>query len=205
MSILTPWGYTLTQVNDLPTILSATEFNTMTAGKYTGDVRISSMLAAAESSIREFCGWHIANNQPCQITLLGRDKAVSRNGQDVLVQLPATFVTGVTSVTINGEAFTSFDVEADGLLWLYDAWFSKRMKIVINYSAGLPTELAGGVKELIANRATHSLSQSYGIQSEAAGGESVTYSATWMNSARATALTEYDKESLSPYRLRRMF
>ena len=203
--IVTPWEYTLTELNTLPTILTVEEFNTMTAGRYTGDTRITTMLSAAESTIREYCGWHIADNQPCEVTYLGRSKAVSKNGSDILIQLPATYVTEVSSVEIDGGSLTDYDVTTDGLLWLYDTCFCKRAKIVINYSAGLPSELAGGVKELIANRVAHSLAQSYGIQSEAAGGESVTYSATFINAARATALPEYDKEALMPYRLRRVY
>ena len=203
--IKTPWGYTLTELNELPTILTEEEFSTMTAGCYTGDVRIPSMLAAAQSAVRELCGWHIADNQPCEVTLLGRDRAVSKNGSDVLIQLPATFVTGVTSVEINDGSLTDYDVTTDGLLWLYDTCFNKRAKIVVNYTAGLTNELAGGLKELIANRVSHGLASSYGIQSETAGGESVSYSAVFMSSANATTLPETTKEALMPYRLRRLF
>lgn len=203
--IKTPWGYTLTELNALPTILTEEEFSTMTAGRYTGDVRIPSMLAAAQSAVRELCGWHIADNQPCEVTLLGRDKAVSKNGSDVLIQLPATFVTEVSSVEINDGSLLDYDVTTDGLLWLYDTCFNRRAKIVITYSAGLTDELAGGVKEVIANRVTHALASSYGIQSETAGGESVSYSSVYMSTANATALPETSREALMPYRLRRLF
>lgn len=203
--IKTPWGYTLTEINELPTILTEEEFSTMTAGRYTGDVRIPSMLAAAQSAVRELCGWHIADNQPCEVTLLGRDRAVSKNGSDVLIQLPATFVTEVSSVEINDGSLLDYDVTTDGLLWLYDTCFNRRAKIVITYSAGLTDELAGGVKEVIANRVTHALASSYGIQSETAGGESVSYSSVYMSTANATALPETSREALMPYRLRRLF
>jgi hypothetical protein len=203
--ILTTWNYTLTDVDEMPSLLTVEEFNSMTAGRYPGDVRISPMISAAESAIREYCGWHIADNQPCQASFLGRDKAVSKTSCDILVQLPATYVTEVTSVTINGTEVNYFDITTDGLLWIYDSWVSRHDKIVVNYSSGLPETLMGGIKELICHRVTHALAQSYGIQSEAAGGVSVTYSANWINSARATALPEDNKEVLSPYRLRRVF
>ena len=203
--ILTTWNYTLTDVDEMPKLLTAEEFNSMTAGRYPGDVRIDPMISAAESAIREYCGWHLADNQPCQATFLGRDKAVSKTSCDILVQLPATYVTEVTSVTINGTEVNYFDITTDGLLWIYDSWVSRHDKIVVNYSSGLPEVLMGGIKELICHRVTHALAQSYGIQSEAAGGVSVTYSANWINSARATALPEDNKEVLSPYRLRRVF
>ena len=203
--IKTPWNYTLTDAYELPAILTAEEFKQMTAGRYTGDIRIPPMLAAAESAVREFCGWHVCDSQPCEATIIGRDKSVSVVGSDTLIQLPATYVSEVTSVTINGEAVDYFDLTTDGLLWLYDVCISRRSRIVVDYIAGLPDSLAGGVKELIGHRVTHALAQSYGIQSEAAGGESVTYSANWINNARATALPEDNKEALNPYRLRRMF
>lgn len=203
--ILTTWNYTLTDVDEMPKLLTAEEFNSMTAGRYPGDVRIDPMISAAESAIREYCGWHLADNQPCQATFLGRDKAVSKTSCDILIQLPATYVTEVTSVTINGTEVNYFDITTDGLLWIYDSWVSRHDKIVVNYSSGLPEALMGGIKELICHRVTHALAQSYGIQSEAAGGVSVTYSANWINSARATALPEDNKEVLSPYRLRRVF
>lgn len=203
--IKTPWGYTLTELNELPTILTAEEFNEMTAGRFADDVRIEPMLTAAQSAVREFCGWHVADNQPCELTLLGRDRAISHNNGDVLIQLPATFVTEVSSVEIDGGSLTDYDVTTDGLLWLYDTCFCRRAKIVINYSAGLTEGLAGGVKELIANRVTHALAQSYGIQSETAGGESVTYSSTYMNSANASSLPDTAREVLNPYHIRRLF
>ena len=203
--ILTTWNYKLTDTSTMPSLLTEEEFNSMTAGRYTGDVRITPMLTAAESAIREFCGWHIADNQPCEVTLLGRDKSVSVTISDVLVQLPATYVTEVTDVLINGSEMDSFDVTSDGLLWIYDTWIGRKDKLTVRYNAGLPAELMGGIKELIAHRVTHALAQSYGIQSEAAGGVSVTYSANWINSARATALPDDNKEVLSPYRLRRVF
>ena len=203
--IKTPWNYTLTEVNELPSILTEEEFNSMTAGRYTDDVRIPSMLSAAESAIREFCGWHVMDNQPCEAVFLGRDKAVSRSGSDTLIQLPTTYVTDIVSVTIGGEELLGFDVTTDGLLWLYDLYLTRRDKITVNYLAGLTDALSGGVKELVAHRATHALAQSYGIQSEAAGGVSVTYNANWINNARATGLAADNKEALNPYRLRRMF
>ena len=203
--ILTTWNYTLTDVDVMPTLLTVAEFNSMTAGRYTGDERIPSMLAAAESAIREFCGWHVADNQPCEAIFLGRDKAVSKTSRDILVQLPATYVTEIDSVTINGSEMSNYDGATDGLLWIYDMGLSRRDKIAVSFSAGLTENLMGGVKELICHRVTHALAQSYGIQSEAAGGVSVTYSANWINSARATALPDDNKEVLSPYRLRRVF
>lgn len=203
--IVTNWGYNLTSATTMPSLLTTAEFNEMTAGRYAGDTRITPMITAAESAIREYCGWHLGDSQACQVTLLGRDKSVSRTGSDTLIQLPATYVTAVSSVSVGGTATTSYDVTTDGLLWLYDAFAGRRDKIIVNYTAGLTEALMGGIKELIAHRVTHALAQSYGIQSEAAGGVSVTYSSSWINSATASALPDTNREALAPHRLRRVF
>ena len=44
-----------------------------------------------------------------------------------------------------------------------------------------------------------------GVTSEASGGVSVTYNATWINNSRATALPDDNKEVLAPYRLQGVF
>jgi hypothetical protein len=62
-----------------------------------------------------------------------------------------------------------------------------------------------GIQELIAHRVTHALASSNGITSEAAGGVSVTYNANWINSARATALPDDNKEVLAPFVVRGVF
>lgn len=185
------------------TVRNLTENHSGCIHDYTLTTQDMRLLSEAELFLIN--GWHVCDSQPCEATILGRDKAVSISGCDTLIQLPATYVTDVTSVIVAGDVVDYFDFTTDGLLWLYDVCLSRRSRIVINYQAGLTDALAGGVKELIGHRVTHALAQSYGIQSEAAGGESVTYSANWINNARATALPDDNKEALNPYRLRRMF
>ena len=52
MSLLTTWGYTLTD-DTLADIITEQEFNTFTASKYSGDSRISSAIKSASMSVRE--------------------------------------------------------------------------------------------------------------------------------------------------------
>jgi hypothetical protein len=61
-----------------------------------------------------------------------------------------------------------------------------------------------GIKDLIAHRVAHALAAPAGVQSESAGGVSVTYTTNWVN-ASLTALAETDKEMLAPYKLRGVF
>ena len=208
MSIRTPWGYTITDADSLAEMLTVEQFNTFTANKYAGDARIESNIDATCAAIRNWCGWHVYPVQACSITerILAGNGRVKRAGDDILIQLPATFVSAVTSVTIDGVPFDDFDLAPNGILRLFDVgWMTRRTQVAVTYAAGLSDGMMDGVKELIAHRVTHALASSAGIQSESAGGVSVTYSANWINSARSTALPDDNKEVLSPYRVRGVF
>ena len=210
MSLLTTWGYTITDADALANMLSAEEFNVMTANKYAGDVRIQDNIKAACMAIRNYCGWHVYPQQACSFSerLLMGNGRIKRAGADYLVQLPAAFVQSVSSVTIDGEPWTDYALEANGLLRLFDVYdrrITRKTEIAVQYAAGIPSSLMDAIKELIAHRVTHALASSAGVQSETAGGVSVTYSANWINSSRATALADDNKEVLAPYRVRGVF
>lgn len=211
MSILTPWGYTITgDATALPSILTAEEFNAMTANKYAGDQRVTSMLAAAEMAVRNWCGWHVADSEPCEMVNVIQSLHITRTGPDVLIQLPARYVSIVERVFFNanndggtwsGDEYPFF-CTTGGLLRVYNVGSVERVSgVAVLYTAGLPDGLAGDIKELIAHRVTHALASPYGVQSESAGGVSITYNATWINNSRATALPDDNKAVLAPYRL----
>lgn len=200
----TGWGYDVN--GTLGEMLSVEDFNIMTAGKYEGDQRIQPLLNAATAAVRNYCGWHVAPSASCVLSSRAHDLRMVYSGSDVIIQLPARFVADVSGVTVGGVEVTDFSFETNGLLRLYDCCVSSRKTVIeVEYTAGLPAEFCGAVMELIGHRVTHGLAQSYGVQSEAAGGVSVTYSANWINSARATALPDDNKEVLEPYRLQGVF
>lgn len=201
MNLLTNWGYSLVDATDVPDMMDATEFDMLTANKYIGDERITPMIRAAQDAIRNYCGWHVFPAMDCEYA--ADSCSVGR-----VIQLPARYVESVESVTVNGTELSadSYHLKPNGLLF-----FSTRIcgsgwnDIVVKYRAGVPGQLMGALNELIAHRVTHALAQSYGIQSEAAGGVSITYNATWTNNARATALPDDNKEVLAPYKLQGVF
>lgn len=209
MSLQTTWGYTLSDATAYTDMLTSTEFNTFTASKYSGDTRIASEIASACNAIRNYCGWHIYPSLACELekTMLHGDGSIKRVGADLMIQLPATFVSAVSSVVIDDESYTDFSFDAHGLLHVFDAAYALTRKSVIelNYTAGLPDTAMDAIKELIAHRVTHALSSSYGVTSESAGGMSITYNSNWINSSRATALPDDNKEVLAPYRVRGVF
>ena len=208
MSLLTNWGYTLTTANELTGMLSIEEFDELTAGKYTDDIRTEPNIAAACSAIRDYCGWHVYPSLSCEMSSTFFDRRITKTGRNVLIQLPARYVSSVENVTINGVAYSSYVLETNGLLKIYNVELCGAFEyspVVIEYTAGLPDGLMSALKELIAHRVTHALASSGGVQSETAGGVSITYSANWTNSARATALADDNKEVLAPYRLQGVF
>ena len=206
-NLLTAWGYSIANATALSNLLTVQEFNTLTANKYTGDSRIEPNIKAASQAVRNYCGWHIYPAYSCKIQTSFYDKRISRNGNMILIQLPATFVVGITSVRIGGVAYESYVLETSGLLRIFGVseYFEPYTTLEVEYSAGLSDALVANIQELVAHRVTHALASSAGIQSEAAGGVSITYSAVWTNSARSTALPDDNKEVLAPYRLMGVF
>jgi hypothetical protein len=117
-------------------------------------------------------------------------------------------ITGThVSVVIDGEEMSDYVLEPDGILRVYNLrrCYNPWTSIVIGYTAGITDSMAAAIQELTAHRVTHALASSNGVQSEAAGGVSITYNATWTNNSRATALADDNKEVLAPYRLKGVF
>lgn len=208
MSLLTVWGYNITNADTLPPIITVAEFNTMTAGKYNGDVRTESMIKAASTAVRNFVGWHLCPSYTCKMTgFIGLSPAFVRTNGEILVQIPAKLVSNVSSVKIDGNAVDSdrLLLEPNGILHIVDTGASWRAKVEVSYTAGLSDALTESIKELTANCVTHALASSYGVTSEASGGVSITYNASWAASPRATALADDNKESLMPYKVQGVF
>lgn len=201
--MITNWGY---EAEEIGTLLPWYDFDVMTAKKYHGDQRIEPMIRAAETAVRNYCGWHVGPPAVCTFQTRAHDPRLIYNGRDTIIQLPARYISEVASVKVGDAEISDYSFEASGLLRIYDLMIDSRKALVtVVYTAGLPCELAGAVKELIAHRVTHALAQSYGVQSEAAGGVSITYSTNWINSARATALPDDNKEVLNSYRLQGVY
>jgi hypothetical protein len=209
MSLVTEWGYELTAVDTLADLITTDEFNTLTANKYSGDVRIAPEIKAVSAAVRNFCGWHVAPSLACKVSeaLLYGNGILKRVGSDLLVQLPTRFLTSITSITVGGVSYpTDYRAQSNGLLHVFDVAFDgldRKSVVEIVYIAGLSRTDA--IKELVANQVTHALASSYGVTSESAGGMSITYNAGWVNGSKATALSDDAKDILTPYMVRGVF
>lgn len=216
----TPWGYII-DAETLPDFITETEFNNFTGNKFSGDVRIAANIPSATASIRNFCGWHITPSLTCGILYNIYDLRDAYVGNDLLIQLPATYVSSIDKVVFDaiwdneaqewtGDAITDasqIDINSgDGLLKIYDAGVrNKRSKVFIKYTAGLPAGFQNGaIKELTANRVARAVNDTYGVNSESAGGVSISYNATYSGKGSA-ALTNDARETLDAYRLKGVF
>ena len=217
---LSPWGYVY-DAEALPDFLTMTDFALYTNAKFgTTDTRIAANISSASASIRNFCGWHVSPSLVCGMLYNVYDLRDAFSGRDLLIQLPATFVTGISKVVLNavwdednatwlGEVIedqSRFDNGmGSGLLKVYDVGpLDRRSKIFVKYTAGFPETAIPIIKELTANGVTHALTNTYGVNSEAAGGVSVSYNNSWTGKG-STALANDAREALEPYRVKGVF
>lgn len=213
--LLTPWGYKLLNTESLPNFITAQEFDSYTNSRFHGDARIEANIPSATRSIQNYCGWHIYPNLACEMVYRVFDIRDCFVGPDLLIQLPATLVTGVGSILLNarqeddtwtGDEVTDYNLDEHGLLRIYDvSGIDRKSKIRIVFNAGLPEAQMDLLKELTAHRVVHAVSSSYGVTSESAGGVSVTYNASWAGNTRSTALSDDSKEILGTYRVKGVF
>lgn len=203
MSTLTSWGYTIEGESTLSDIITTAEFNSFTASRYAGDSRIAPGIAAASLALRNHCGWHLCGSLSCSISWTVKNRGIIRSGSDILVQLPARFVTSVTSVKVAGDTTTDYSFQTNGLLTIYDAAVSGRRDLIeVEYVAGISDSSA--IKELVAQMVTFNLAKSYGVTSEAAGGVSITYNSGWTNGS-FNQIMDNNAGLLAPYRLEGVF
>lgn len=206
--IQTSWGYTLLDADDMPEILTQEEFNSMTANKYALDSRVLSAIKSVTAAVRNYCGWHIAGPQKCELVLNVQNLHITRKYSDMIIQLPYRFVSDVEKVIFNatkeddtwvGDEY-DFDFTYNGKLTVYDAEVcSRKSKVVIIATVGLNDTDA--IKGLIANKVGHMLSGTFGVQSESAGGLSISYSSSFVNGAKPNSLMTDDKELLNSYKI----
>ena len=206
--MLTNWGYTLTGVDALPDMLTEDEFNAFTGGKYVGDERIASALKSAQTAVRNYVGWHLAGSLECAFTdhILRENGRMKRNMQDLDIQLPAKFVSDISSIKIGNDTVDNYVYSTGGMLTVFDVpELDRKTEISVEYTAGLPDSMLDVIKEVLSGRVTHALAQSYGITSEAAGGVSVTYNSNWTNGGGAYGLITPEEAALGPYKLQGVF
>lgn len=181
--MLTPWGY---EVEDMPPIITAEEFNAMTGGQYADDPRLASALAAVSGLVRMAARWHIAPNLECTYTT---------GGDGRIIKLPALAVTGVGSVTELGQELQpgQYEWRREGLLRRcgWRAWPRPWNSVQVTYNAGFET-IPAEIADMCVSRVLAEVSLPIGIKSESAGGVSISYGDTGeLSTVECMALTPY--------------
>lgn len=212
---MSPWGYII-DAQTLPNLLNESEFSAFTGGKFIGDRRITANIPSATASIRNFCGWHIAPNLTCGALFNIHDLKDAFVGSDLNVQLPATFITSIDKIIVNaklnadtgeyeGDELTDFDIIGKGLVKVYDVSArDRKARIFIKYKAGFSLDDIAVIKELAANKVTHAVTNTYGVNSEAAGGVSVSYNSAWTGSG-STSFNDDSREVLDAYKVKGVY
>ena len=203
--MITTWGYELTALEVLPDLLTVDQYATLT-GRADDANRVEEEIAAACVAVRNYVGWHLGPSAACRMSTVMSDRRITRVGCDLLIQLPARFVTGVTSVSIDGAAQEHFAVDSNGILRVFDVGCVARYSaVVVDYTAGLSDAMLASIRDLVAHRVMHAHAVAPGITSEASGGVSVTYNAGWVNNAQSSTLNNAERELLVPYKVQGVF
>lgn len=187
----TPWGY---EVEDPEApIIGADDFRRLCgASVCSTDERVTAVLRAVSSAVRDFCGWHVGPAMDC---------AWVGEGQGRWLQVPAMGVesmeleVGGTKVDPDG-----FDWDQRGMVRLRSGSFPGRWRsVTCRFRAGYGTETVGAV---VAQIAANALVGSPGVMEQHADGVGVTYNRTADGVAGGVSLLPRDRAMLAPYVLR---
>lgn len=187
--MLTPWGY---EVDELPDLITVSDFNAATNNRYAGDARIEPAIASASAAIRAWCGWHVAPVLDCSITL---------DGEAGDIWLPTNALASVTSAKVGGEDVTVTGSNRRGRVRLAHKTCGLG-NVAIDYVAGYDVAACPDLLGVVVQRVMASVAMTtYGVSQETAGGVSISYSGSALSDLGSAFLPDSVKAALSTYRL----
>jgi len=187
--MLTPWGY---EVDELPDLITVSDFNAATNNRYAGDARIEPAIASASAAIRAWCGWHVAPVLDCSITL---------DGEAGDIWLPTNALASVTSAKVGGEDVTVTGSNRRGRVRLAHKACGLG-NVAIGYVAGYDVAACPDLMGVVVQRVMASVAMTtYGVSQETAGGVSISYSGSALSDLGSAFLPDSVKAALSTYRL----
>ena len=187
--MLTPWGY---EVDELPDLITVSDFNAATNNRYAGDARIEPAIASASAAIRAYCGWHVAPALDCSITL---------DGESGDIWLPTNALASVTSAKVGGEDVTVTGSNRRGRVRLAHKTCGLG-NVAIDYVAGYDVAACPDLMGVVVQRVMASVAMTtYGVSQETAGGVSISYSGSALSDLGSAFLPDSVKAALSTYRL----
>lgn len=187
--MLTPWGY---EVDELPDLITVSDFNAATNNRYAGDARIEPAIASASAAIRAYCGWHVAPALDCSITL---------DGEAGDIWLPTNALASVTSAKVGGEDVTVTGSNRRGRVRLAHKACGLG-NVEVGYTAGYDVAACPDLMGVVVQRVMASVAMTtYGVSQETAGGVSISYSGSALSDLGSAFLPDSVKAALSTYRL----
>ena len=187
--MLTPWGY---EVDELPDLITVSDFNAATNNRYAGDARIEPAIASASAAIRAWCGWHVAPVLDCSITL---------DGEAGDIWLPTNALASVTSAKVGGEDVNVTGSNRRGRVRLAQKTCGLG-NVAIDYVAGYDVSACPDLMGVVVQRVMASVAMTtYGVSQETAGGVSISYSGSALSDLGSAFLPDSVKAALSTYRL----
>lgn len=187
--MLTPWGY---EVDELPDLITVSDFNAATNDRYAGDARIEPAIASASAAIRAYCGWHVAPVLDCSITL---------DGEAGDIWLPTNALASVTSAKVGGEDVTVTGSNRRGRVRLAHKACGLG-NVEVDYVAGYDVAACPDLMGVVVQRVMASVAMTtYGVSQETAGGVSISYSGSALSDLGSAFLPDSVKAALSTYRL----
>ena len=187
--MLTPWGY---EVDELPDLITVSDFNAATNNRYAGDARIEPAIASASAAIRAYCGWHVAPVLDCSITL---------DGEAGDIWLPTNALASVTSAKVGGEDVAVTGSNRRGRVRLAHKTCGLG-NVAIDYVAGYDVAACPDLMGVVVQRVMASVAMTtYGVSQETAGGVSISYSGSALSDLGSAFLPDSVKAALSTYRL----
>lgn len=192
--MFTAWGYEV-DASSIPPLLSTADFDSMTGGRWAGDLRAATALTAASQAIRNACGWHIAPQLTCHAVLTAEGK---------LVKLPANHVGSIDALAEDGDTLTDgedYEWRHDGLIRraCFKNFTSKWGGVVVDYTAGYEAGAVGDLAQAVAGIAEAVLTLPVGVMSESADGVSISYSSNAQGIANS--MTDRFRAQIAPYKL----
>lgn len=185
----TPWGYDVD--GTLPPLITDSEFDSMTGGKWAEDSRIVPTIEAASAAIRARCGWHVYPSMSCRATL---DADGSRS-----LWLPTSHLTGVTSIEVDGDEMSGYQWSKLGQVLPADRVAPGLQAVTATYTAGFD-ELPADIAATVAGAVVRAVAMSYGVTAESAGGVSVSYANGAAYGGAGVSLTDADLAAIGQYR-----
>lgn len=189
--LMTPWGYEV-DATTMPEIIGPDTFAAITGGRWAGDPRVDSAIAAVSAAVRSYCGWHVGPSCKCRMEL---------DGEPGDIWLPVGHLSAVSKAVVDGAEAAVGSFNRRGRVRLAEPAARGLGNVSVEFTAGLPLQSMPDLAQAVADAVVARIAiGSYGVSQEVAGDVSVSYSGTALSS-QGMILPPNVRAALAPYRV----